>query len=321
MIRGSLSSKLFAASLFAAAPALAQAQDGLPEPVRDMIDAAIAIGEEEKVRTVIELARATNPDAGAELDGILAAYETDLAAANAELEAVERQAIRNAGLFENWSGRGELGASHATGNAENTGITAGLQLVREGIDWRHKLRARIDYQEANGLTTREQILVSYEPNFRISDRIFAYGLAQYERDRFQGFSGRYAVSGGLGYQVIDADDLSLSFKAGPAYRVTQFVDGGSESSLAGLVGLDFNWNITDSLKLTQDTNAVAEAGGSAVAIVDANNTSLNIVTGLNAQISDNLTTRLSYAIEYDSNPPEGAVKTDTLSRITIIYDF
>jgi putative salt-induced outer membrane protein len=30
---------------------------------------------------------------------------------------------------------------------------------------------------------------------------------------------------------------------------------------------------------------------------------------------------LSYTIDYDSNPPPGAVSTDTLSRFTLVYDF
>jgi putative salt-induced outer membrane protein len=301
----------------APAPALA----ALPEPVRAMIDAAIATGDETKVRTVVDLAKQTNPDDTAEIDAILTGFETQLAEAKAAEAAAKQEAIRTAGLFENWSGKGEFGAFRATGNSSNTGITAGLTVNRQGIDWRHNLTGRVDYQRANGVTTREQFLGRYEPNVKISDRFYAYALAQYERDRFQGFSGRYAISGGLGYQALKRDDIQLSVKAGPAYRVTEFVDGRSESSIAALVGLDFDWAITDRLKLTQDTNAVAEAGGSAVAIIDSRNTTLDFVTGLNATISSKLSARISYQIEYDSNPPPGAVQTDTLSRVTLIYDF
>ena len=293
----------------------------IPDPVRAMIDAAIATGDEAKVRTVIELARQTNPDDAAEIDAILAAYETDLAAAAEAKAAAKEEAIRSAGLFDNWDGKGELGGFRATGNSSNTGLTAALSLKRTGIDWTHKLRARADYQRNNGVTSREQYFAAYEPNYNISDRLFIYGLAQYERDRFQGFSARYAVSGGIGYKFIDEPGMQLSMKAGPAYRVTEFTNGESDSRIAALLGLDFDWTITDRLKLTHDTNAVAETGGSAQLIIDGNNTSLNFVTGLNAKISDSITARASYAIEYDSNPPAGAVQTDTLSRITLIYDF
>ncbi len=296
-------------------------QAELPEPVRAMLDAAIATGDEGKVRTVADIAKQTNPSDGQEIDAILATFEADLAARK-RAEAAEKEAkIRSASLFEAWSGKGEFGAFRATGNTSNTGVTLGLTLDRQGIAWRHRVTGRADYQRAGGVTTREQFLGRYEPNVNVSDRVYVYALAQYERDRFQGFLGRYAISGGMGYQALKKDDLQLSLKVGPAYRVTEFVDGRSESRIAGLIGVDFDWNITDRLKLTQDTNAVAETGGSAVAIIDSRNTSIDLITGLDAAIARKLKARFSYAVEYDSNPPPGAVQTDTLSRMTLIYDF
>lgn len=283
----------------------------LPAPVRAMIDAAIDKGDADTVRTVIDLARTTNPDDGAELDAILAAYETDLAAAEAEAAASEEAAIRSAGLLDNWSGRGELGAFNSTGNSSNTGLTASLGLTREGINWRHKLRARADYQRSNGVTTREQFLAAYEPNLKLNDRLFAYALAQYERDRFQGFSGRYSLSGGLGYDVIETDAMSLSVKVGPAYRRTERVNGTSDSNLAALASANFNWQIAENIALTQDASAFVQSGSSTY-ISD---------TGIQAGIADNVKLRLSYTVEHDTDPPVGAESTDTLSRVTIIYDF
>ena len=236
----------FAALVCAAAPAWAE----LPGPVRAMIDAAIATGDEGKVRTVAEIARATNPADGQEIDAILSIFEAEMAARRTAEAKAKEETIRSAGMLENWSGKGEFGAFRATGNSSNTGITAGLTVDRQGIDWRHRLTGRVDYQRANGVTTREQYLGRYEPNFNVSDNFYVYALAQYERDRFQGIAARYAVSGGMGYQALKNDDVQLSLKAGPAYRVTEFVDGREESRIAGLLALDFDWQITDRLRAT-----------------------------------------------------------------------
>jgi putative salt-induced outer membrane protein len=318
MSAGRIVSFAIAAGLLSTAtPALA----GLPAPVRAMIDAAIATGDEGKVRTVADIARTTNPADKDEIDALVTRFQTEHAARKAAEAETKQAALRTAGMFENWSGKGEIGGFRATGNSSNTGVAVGLTLDRQGIDWRHKLTGRIDYQRANGVTTREQFLGRYEPNVKVSDRFYAYALAQYERDRIQGFSGRYAVSGGMGYQALKGDDVQLAIKAGPAYRVSQFIDGREESRIAALVALDFDWKITDSIKLTQDTNAVAETGGSAIAIIDSRNTTIDLVTGLDATIYRSLKARLSYSVEYDSNPPPGAVQTDTLSRITLVYDF
>lgn len=306
-----------AALASAATPALAE----LPGPVRAMIEAAIATGDEAKVRTVADLAKQTNPADTAEIDALVAGFNTALAARKKAEEEAKLAALREADLFDNWSGRGELGGFRSTGNTSNTGFTAGLSLERQGIKWRHRLTGRADYQRASGVTTREQFLARYEPNVNVSDDFYVYALAQYERDRFQGYTGRYAISGGMGYQAIKGKDVQLSLKAGPAYRVTQFTDRRSEDRIAGLLALDFDWQITEKLKFTQDTNAVAETGGSAIAIIDSRNTSIDLVTGLDAAIAKKLKARFSYAVEYDSNPAPGAVQTDTLSRVTLIYDF
>ena len=306
-----------ALSLFAATPARAE----IPEPVRAMIDAAIATGDEAKVATVIDLAKQTNPDDTAEIDAIHTAFKADKAEEKRLAAAAKQQELAEAGFFENWSGEGQLGAFHSSGNTDSLGLSTALKLKRQGVDWSHQLRLAADYQRTNGVTSREQFFAAYEPRYQINERLFAYGLAQYESDRFQGFDARYAVSAGVGYKVIAEDGLTLSVKAGPAFRRTEFVDGREEDRLAGLIGLDFDWRIADNVKLTHDTNAVTTTGGQATVIFDSANTRLNLITGLEAKLNDSLTTRLSYAIEYESNPPAGAVKTDTLTRFTLIYGF
>ncbi len=303
------------------APVAGHAQ--LPDPVRAMIDAAIASGDPKKVATIVEIAKQTNPDDVAEIRALRTAFDTDQTKIAALAAIEEEQALRSAGILDNWSGKGELGAFRATGNSSNTGISAAIQLERDGIDWSHELRGRVDYQRSNGVTTREQYFAAYEPRYQIDDGFFTYGLAQYERDRFQGFNARYSLSAGIGYTILDGPPMTLSVKAGPTLRKTEFVDGTSDSNLAGLVGLDFDWQITDRIKFTQDANAVSEGGGgsSAVLIVDSANTSLNFITGLQFKVSNDVSTRFSYQVDYESDPPAGSESTDTLSRFTLIYGF
>jgi putative salt-induced outer membrane protein len=297
------------------------AQAELPEGARAMIDAAIASGDEKKVATVIGLARSTWPEERSTIDAINDQWKITLAARRAAEAEAERTALINADMFDRWTGEGELGAFQSSGNTESVGVAAALRLDREGIDWTHSIRLRADYQRQNGSTSREQFAASYEPRWQFDENIFAYGLAQYERDRIQGFSSRYSVSGGLGYRILDNPKLKLSLKAGPAYRVTDFTDGTSADRLAGLVGIDFDWQMLDRLKLTQDVEALAETGGEATLIFDGANTTINLVTGLDFRVSNRLRSRLSYKVEYDSNPPARSEGTDTLTRATLIYGF
>jgi len=306
-----------AACAFVSAPAFAE----LPEPVRAMVDAAIATGDEKKVTTVIELARETNPDDGAELDTLLDGFR----AQKRELAAVEKkrkeEEIRQAGLFERWSGKGQIGAFQSSGNSDNAGVSLALSLERTGIDWQHRLKVTTDYQRSNGVTSTEKYLAAYEPRYQINARLFSYGLAQYERNKFQGFSSRYSFSGGLGYKLLDGKALQLSLQAGPSWRYVDFTDGGSGSSIGALAGLDFDWKLAKNLTFTQDANLVADGSGGATIIIDSNSTTVVLTSGLEAKINNHLTTRLSYTLDYDSNPGDDAVTTDTLTRFTLVYGF
>ena len=293
----------------------------LPAAARTMIENAIATGDAAKVDAVISVARSSFPDDAAEIDALESGWKTAKAERDAAAEEARLAKIENAGMFELWKGEGELGGFQSSGNTDSVGVAASLKLKREGIDWSHRLQGRVDYQRQNGTTSREQYLFSYEPRWQFNDRMFVYGLAQFESDKIQGFSGRYAASGGVGYKLVDSGDLSLSVKAGPAYRVTEYTDGRTESRIAALAGLDFDWKIFERLTFSQDANALAETGGEAQLIVDGSNTSLTFVSGLDFKVSNRLRSRLSYQLDYDSNPPVGKVSTDTLTRATLIYGF
>lgn len=305
---------LSTAFLALALPAAAQAQ--LPEPVLNMIAAAEATGDAQQVAAVYAAAKAAYPQE-VEALAVRKARFDGMAEKRAEIEAQrEKEAIRKASLFEYWKGRGELGAIRATGNSDDLGLTAALGLERVGIDWRHKVAAQADYQRSDGDTTRERFLLSYEPNFNIADNSFIFGLGQAERDRIQGYSSRVSLSGGLGHRFFDRENLRLDVKAGPAWRTSKIrddvePDSDRESYFAGLAAMDFAWQFAPTLKFTQNASAFVQSG----------NDTYTSLTGIEAEMGSGLSARLSYRILHDTSPPDDSAKTDTLSRITLIYDF
>ncbi|WP_328598083.1 DUF481 domain-containing protein [Croceibacterium salegens] len=297
------------------------AHAALPDPVKAMIEAAIAKGDKNKVATVIEFAKETNPDDAAEIDALQQQFLADVAEKEKAQALAKEEAIRSAGVFDNWHGKGEIGANQASGNSHDVGFTGAITLERAGIDWKHKLRLRGDYQRSNGRTSREQLLFAYEPQYRLSQRAFVYGLAQWDHDGQQGIDSRYALSSGLGYKVLDQQAVQLAIKAGPAFRRTEYSSGEDASTLAALFAYDFGWKISDRLAFNQNSNMVAGGGSSGTVFIDSRSTTFDILSGLEAKISDRLTTRLSYEIKFDSNPQPGKEKTDTISRFTMVYGF
>lgn len=271
------------------------------QSVESLIDAAIASDDMAAVDAIAKYANSETITAKVD------AYKADLAAKEAAAMAEKNEA----GFFSNWEGTGELGAFQSGGNTTSVGVTAGVKLTKETERWRFKFNALADYQRTNGTTVREQGVVTLEPNYKFNGRLYAFSLAQYERDRFQGFSSRYTLSGGLGYKVIKNDSMQLDVKAGPAWRKTNLVGGGSDSSIAGLAAVNYAWKISPAITFNQDLSAYIQSG----------NSSYNSLSALNAKLSDKLTARLSYQVDHETNPPAGLEKTDTLSRATLIFGF
>lgn len=276
----------------------------IPEALKAMLDAAMAAGNEGDVAVLVKYAKTADP-ATAELVARIAGDW------RRERQARAQRKLREANFFDLVKGRAEVGGYVSTGNTRNTGITGNVELRREGLEWRHKLRLQADYQESLDVVTRERYLAAYEPNWKFDDRAYMYGAAQYEKDRFSGFSDRVSLSTGAGYSAIRSPSIRLDLELGPAYRQTRFVDQTTESNLAGRGNLDFNWKLSKGISVTQTASAYVQSANSTVSTKSA----------LLARLIGPLSAQVSYTVQYESTPPDGRQTTDTVSRAALVVDF
>ncbi|WP_282946174.1 MULTISPECIES: DUF481 domain-containing protein [unclassified Sphingopyxis] len=281
------------------------------DPVGDLLAAAIVSGKDADVEAVGALAKTTNPDLATEIEARLVAYRAERQRLKDEAAAAAREKLASAKFYENWKGEGQIGATLSSGNTDSTGLSAGVALTRQGIDWNHKFRAQADYQRTNGQTSVERFVVEVEPQYKVSERAFAYSLGRWEQDRILGYDTRWNLSGGVGYKVVDREGLSLSVKGGPAWRQTDFTGGRHDSEITGLAGVDFGWQLSPALRLTQVAST----------IVGESKTATSSLTALNAKLTGALSARIAYSAEIDSNPPPGVENVDTLTRLTLVYGF
>lgn len=283
------------------------------DPIRQMLAAAMASRKDGDVEAVGALAKKASPERIADIDALLAEYRAKRSAERQAAADTARAKLAAAKFWQNWKGEGQIGASQSSGNSKSAGISLGVGLTRKGIDWDQRFRAQADYQRTNGRTSMERYLAEYEPQVRVSDRAFAYGLGRWEKDRILGFDTRWNMSAGLGYKVVASKAMSLNLKAGPAWRKTDYLPGrgDSEGELTGLAGLDFAWQMSPTLRLTQTAST----------IVGERNMATNALTALNAKLTGALSARFSYSAAIDTNPPPGIENIDTLTRFTLVYGF
>lgn len=308
-------------ALVFAAIAASPAAATLPEPAQMMIETALASEDDAEIAIILKYAQKIWPEQAQELENRVAFWRAEKIARTISMPMVpaqQQQASADGATEEPvkappipWKGKGELGGYWAQGNSDYFGVNAGVALRHDGHIWRHNVKAQADYQENEGKASRQRFVFSYQPNYRVDDRTYVYGLTQYEHDRFLGYDSRYSLSTGVGYRSKDGLPISLELEAGPAYRFTNFTDGGSESTPAARGSVNLEWKLGPTLTFAQN----------AAAYLDGLNNTLNTTSALNAKLFGPLSARLSYNVQYESAPPDGKETKDTMSRISLVYDF
>jgi putative salt-induced outer membrane protein len=291
-------------ALFLAAFAATPAAATLPDPIRAMVENAFATNDAATIAAVVKVAKATSPADAGEIDALVGARQKRLD---------EQAALKRAStpFLKSIDGELEFGVTNVTGNTRSLGAYGSVKLTRNGPRWQHQLTARVDYLRTNGDTTTERASAAYEPKYKFDERLFAYGLAQYERDPILGYSSRYTAGGGIGYAIFNTPTLHIDLAGGPALRRTDFVDEPNKSTIAGRGSVAVRWRITPTMTFTQDGAIYIEEGG----------TNASLVSAIDTRLIGQLKARLSYDIKYERDAPNGNDPLDTVSRVTLLYSF
>lgn len=290
--------------MFAAALILPAATVPLPPAVAAMLDAAAASGNAATLKAVADMARQTNPGSRADIDTRLAGYAA--AAAKAQQERLATQA-----WHEGISGQGEIGLTRSTGNTDSTGVALRVNLTKKTRNWKHGVRATVDYQRSNGVTRKQRYAAGYEGNVRLSDRLYTVAVLGFERDSFAGYSSRFTESLGVGYKLVASRALTVGVEAGGALRQTAYARVPDENSPAGRLAVDTNWKLSPEIALTSN----------ATAYVEDVNTTLAATTAMTFKVTSALSARASVVVRHETDPPPRLDDTDTTTAFTLVYGF
>ena len=234
------------------------------------------------------------------------------------LTALSFSTLAQAQNIDGFTGEASLNGSATTGNTETTDVGFGLKLAKDTGVWRHSVKALADFGRAEGNTNKKRYVLGYKIDRDINERLYAFANADYFSDDFGAFKQGYFLGTGLGYQVLVDGPTTWSVEAGAGYRSQKSrltlnnplgVPSQRENELAGRLFSDFDHTFNDSVSVYNDTEL----------LYSASDTFITNEVGVTSQLWDNLAMRASFRVENHSNVPAGREKTDTISRIGIVY--
>lgn len=211
-----------------------------------------------------------------------------------------------------WAGEIEVGGSRSTGNTEREQFSSAINLTRTYPVWSHEINMKFDFARKNQETSARRLVTNIESRYDSSKRLYAFFFLQYEDDKFSGFDYELTESAGVGYRILHSKRVNWSIDAGPGGRQSVVSSTGkAETKLVGRGKSAFVWNISDTADFNNDT----------VIVSDEDRTNIENTASLSTKIIGALSAKISFQVRHNSNPPPDTDGTDTLSKISLNYDF
>lgn len=295
------------------------------DAVETMLQAAAQSGQT-SMRTVLNAALASWPDdrvailrmASTVQPGWLSLAEQEEVEQADDAVFAEEARQRARGIFYYldptlWNGKIEVGGSSSTGDTSERSGAASLHLDRAFNDtWFHTFDFLVDFARQQGTTSRERYVGSYDVRYQPYEKLFYSNFARIEADQFSGFDYRFVDTIGLGYELFSNATHTLSAEIGGGVRINKLADT-SETVTEYLTRLSATYD----LQLTDG----ASVSNTASVLYGTRTTTFENNLSLSTRINAHLAARLSFGVAYESDAPVGTSAWDTITRISLAYDF
>lgn len=221
---------------------------------------------------------------------------------------------------EGISGEINIGGSMATGNTDTTRVDAEIKARFKAGRLEDNYRLLAEFADDNGTTSAQRILGSVESRYDMQERLFLFGYLEYDDDKFSGFKYELEGSFGAGYKVFDDADKRLLIQVGPGYRYSKFSTP-VPPALPLVNSSQDEFLIRGSAELEYDISDTTALTNSLIVTWDSSRTKLENTTAVTSKLLGDLATRLSFNIRHNTDPPLLTKKTDTLTKVSLVYGF
>jgi putative salt-induced outer membrane protein YdiY len=103
----------------------------------------------------------------------------------------------------------------------------------------------------------------------------------------------------------------FSYSVGPGYSFAETSDGEKQNGVIVRAALDYQWKISDTAQFKQLLSTE----------VGSDNTKSKSETSISAQISGDLSLKVSLILDHNSDVADGIDNLDTQTAVTLVYNF
>lgn len=228
--------------------------------------------------------------------------------------------ISNAAFAEGWKGQGEAGLVKSSGNTDSENINIGLKFSNQGEVWSNHFDLAALKASNNDIDSADSLSADYTLKRDLSERSNIFLNLSYLDDDFDGFTEQVGASLGYGYKVIESEPVAWEVGAGIGYRDTSelfLLDDGGELEGEDLSGATFVLRSDYRNQLTPNTQFI----DTFKADIGSDNTYVENEAAILVSMNEKFALKAGIVIRHNTDPAEGFDETDTISSVSLVYNF
>jgi putative salt-induced outer membrane protein YdiY len=219
-------------------------------------------------------------------------------------------------LGPDWKNQFAVGATEIGGNTDETDVTAGLTFNYLKAPNELTIKFLAQYGKSNGVITSDLFDQGITYRRDLSSRWYLFGNEDARYDGLKGLSLDLSASVGPGYYLIKNDRMKLDVRVGPGYIYEKRFDGTSDSNVAGVAGLRFQYKINDRFDVSHTDDYTTSLQDDRVFTIDSE-TALNY----KLDIESGFGLKLAFSDLYDNTASLGHKNNDTRLVLALTLDF
>ncbi len=214
-----------------------------------------------------------------------------------------------------WTGALGAGFSLTSGNSDTRSYTLDFALKhapgKKGV---FKVDGFYLRSEAGGEATvdRTALGARYEYALGLGGRLFSFGEVRLLRDVFKDVEHLVTPTIGLGYRLVDRDDLVFAVDGGVGIAFEKLADRDGTTDGAVNAGESLSWKLGKSVSFVHAARALWKMDDFADAYY-------HLEAGMLASLTSRFDLKLSFVDEYKTRPPGGKAKNDSAVLATVVF--